>query len=71
MRQRSRPRSERGAWWDGDRHPGRVHDLTVYDSGPIWRSSGILDADGQMIEHYAGPEPIGFLRRRDDGSRDV
>lgn len=60
MRYRSRAQVERGAC-DEDRHPGRVHDLTVYDPGDVWRPTGLLDAKGEVIERYGGLEPIGFL----------
>lgn len=64
MRYRSRPHSARAdenTNFDADRHPGRIHDLTVFDREPTWQPLGILDAKGEMIERYAGMEPVGFL----------
>jgi hypothetical protein len=61
---RSRPRTDRASEPDtyaDDRHPGRTHDVTVFDPGPVWRPSGILDASGDMIERYAGLNRVGFL----------
>jgi hypothetical protein len=61
---RSRPITERASepdFFADDRHPGRVHDLTVFDPGAVWRPSGILDANGDMIERYVGLNRVGFL----------
>ena len=69
---RSRREAPRADLWDEDRHPGRVHDVTVFEAGEVWRWSGLLGPDGGRIEYYVGPEPIGFLYdaprgRFDDG----
>ncbi|MFL5063498.1 MAG: hypothetical protein ACJ8ED_02485 [Xanthobacteraceae bacterium] len=64
-RYRSRPITERADQPDAnttdDRHPGRVHDLTVFDRGKVWQPLGILDANGEMIDRYVGLSPVGFL----------
>lgn len=42
-------------------HNKAVDGLTVYEPEAHWMLTGLLDADGQPMQAYVGPDPIGFL----------
>ena len=64
MRYRSRAMVERADCetdnlWLARNRP--LPDVSVYDLKETWADTGILDADGEMIERFIGMEPLGFL----------
>jgi hypothetical protein len=56
---REKPRADD---WADERYVEPLGHPRVHDRGPV--RTGLLDKDGRDL--YRLPEPIGFVRRRDD-----
>ena len=40
--------------------------IDVYVSEDHWQFTGLLDAEGQPLQAYVGPDPIGFVWFEDE-----
>ena len=52
-------------WYDDTRDEG-PKTIDVYEADTHWEPTGILDPDGQPMQAYVGPDPIGFVWFEDE-----